>query len=204
MKKEKDGKNTVFSNLFGNFPGIFIPMCYTFKSVCSQCTCTYVIILCGLQIRTVLTKAQKQACLESLHHGNLHDLLRFLSDLEQAVGRVGNVKGSALPAVEKLCQDVDGDSAFMCGVRTHLRANESIRVLEVLKLKKACSSLVTYLKASGRIDELSNTPKQCMDVHWNSTFTMLMSIYEIYAVSVWLARETGKRQAGRRPEGPWD
>ena len=75
---------------------------------------------------------------------------------------------------------MDGDPQFMRDLRAHLRANESLKILEFLKLKESCSDLVTYLKASGHIEELSKTPKQYMEVRWNSTESMFHSIYDVY------------------------
>lgn len=128
----------------------------------------------------MLTKVKKEALLEGLHLGNLRALNTYLKNLENAVGRIGHTQGSALPALAEMCADKPSDTDFLRELRSHLRLNENILVLKVLRLKEACSNLVHYMKSSGQMDELSSSLKQCMDVRWNSFHRMLESIQKVY------------------------
>ncbi|KAK3933129.1 Transposable element Hobo transposase, partial [Frankliniella fusca] len=136
-----------------------------------------------LKIREALTKAKATnslLILNDLHLGNLVSLKTYMKDLEEAVGRIGHTSGSALPAVLNLTKLRDSDTDFMREIRLHLSANENILVLRVLHLRDSCNGLVSYMKATGQMEDLTTSLKPYMEVRWNSFHRMLESIQKVY------------------------
>lgn len=116
----------------------------------------------------------------AVQQDDLKDLATFLTTLESAVGRVGKVSSSSLDAVRALAAEVDEDSLFMSNLRASIRHSKELTVLKVLDFQDSYSDLVTYMKATGDMEQLSTSLKQRIDVRWNSTFRMDESIYKVH------------------------